>query len=451
MSNYVYPKFQTFEEFELFVNEIFKKRTQNINFQIYWRAWQNQYWIDGFWYDYLESKTIVIQCKNFKKEKKGIDEKLLIKALKKFDEKKLPFYKDVSLFYYVTAENRDKKYNNIEIKLNKSRRTSKLKPIKIVTWDDLCDDLEKYEEILYHFFLKSLHSEKAENIKYNLKTVKETSKLIFWDEIQKEKIDSFKSTFSKKIWKVNGNEKESSILLVWVHWYWRWENFDKEVDLDLDFSKIYNNCVFEWLDEFLTKISKLFTELKKEIGLNTIILKSHIQPCLAIYIWRYFKSSSIEFITQINNKEIFTSSKSKNLLFSSPKISEKKIYINQEWSENDLLLIFNITQSIELDSIMKKGIFSRIKPKFWFHLYWEKISNSSQSFSQCNYLADKIKDLANFYNNWCGLKIHLILICPEQIAFIIWTLLERINANIFLYYQDSESKDYINFWELPNN
>ena len=376
------------------------------------------------------------------------------KSFKNFWWRMTPFYKDIKIFYYVTAENRDNKKSNIEIEINKTRS---LQPnLKIYTWDDLCDEMEKYDDILYRFYLKNIPSWKAENMVYNLQNIDNTTIFKFWESISDEQIELFKNNFINKInldKNFTNKQDNESILILWLHWVKNKWDFDWESDLDLDFSILYNEDNKDWLDIFLDSITKIFKYLQKNIWLKTIIIKSHIQPCLSIYIWKSFKKSTswIEFISLINNKEIFISSKSEHLLYSEPWISEKKIYIKDDGDINNIALFYNVSQNnLQIKNELFKETFKQINPKYWFYLEWNRIGNSSHWFSQIKYVVNKINTLANEYNNiWESLNIHFVLICPEQIALIIWTLIERINANIYLYYQNDDSTNYILFDKLP--
>lgn len=259
MSNFIYPKFQTFEQFELLVNEIFKRKTQNINFQIYWRKWQKQYWIDWYWFDYINNSFIVTQCKNFTNEKKWINKTKLINALQEFDKKELPFYNDIETFYYVTAENRDKDFSNIEIEYNKLREEKSLPKVKIFTWDDLCDEIENHQDLLYKFFLKHIPLGKIKNINYDFKPIDNTTILKFWESISDEQIELFKNSFIEKInieKTFNNKEDNESTLILWLDWWYK-KNLSWETDLNFDFSKIYTEDS-NWLEDFLNIIIKIY-------------------------------------------------------------------------------------------------------------------------------------------------------------------------------------------------
>lgn len=454
MSNFIYPRFSDEKEFELFVNEIFKKRTNNINFQIYWRKWQEQYWIDWYWYDFLNWEFIVTQCKNYTsdKENKNKFQKDFLEALELFDKKSLPFKHKVQKFYYVTSVSRDIKFSNEEESNINSKRAI---PFKILTWEDLCDELEKHNEILYNFFLNNLPSWKAENLDIIIQSRNDTIWVAIWDWNINESLTSFTQKFIEKINidpSFTNNQENTSTLLMWFHWFDSKPNFKWIVDIDLDFSQIYKSNSHEWLDDFLDKIASIINFLQKEVWLRKIIVKSHIQPSLSLYIWKYLSKSTswIEFITIIKN-QIFISSNSRNLIYVEPEISEKKIYINEKWDEQHIVFFYNISQpSLDIKNEIQKPCFEKFTPKYWFQLDWTLIKNSSHWFSQIKYVVNKIQDIANQYKTNSGLNIHIVLVCPEQIALIIWILLMRINANIFLYYQNSWSTDYNLFWKTPN-
>lgn len=450
----MYPRFSDEKEFELFVNEIFIKRTNNINFQIYWRKWQKQYWIDWYWYDFLNWEFIVTQCKNYTSDKENKDkfQKDFLEALSLFDKEDLPFKNKVQRFYYVTSVSRDIKFSNgEENEINSVRQI----PFKILTWEDLCDELEKHNDILYNFFLKELPSWKAENLDIIIQSRNDTIWVVLWEWNTDEKLALFTQKFLEKI-NINSSftnyQENDSTLLMWFYWFDSKPDFNWIVDIDLNFSQIYKSNSNEWLDDFLDKIATMTNHLQKQVWLRRVILQSHIQPCLSLYIWKYLSKSTswIEFVTIIKN-QLFISSKSKNLIYAEPEISEKKIYINENWDEQHIAFFYNISQpNLDIKNEIQKPCFKKFTPKYWFQLDWKLIRNSSQWFSQVKYVVNKIQDIANQYKTSSWLNIHLILVCPEQIAFILWSLLMRTNANIFLYYQNDWSTDYNLFWKIPN-
>lgn len=461
MSNFIFPKLASPAEFESLVRDIFRKITRNSNFQIYGRPWQSQFGIDSYGYDYSTDTFIVVQCKNYTKDEDTADKviKKINEAVTLFDEWKLPFYHKVDIFYFVTAFDRDKAFSNYSEEENPKRIAVWKKPIEIMTWQDLMDILSEHQDLLYKYYTSALPSDKQQNIfisqqstetiRYNLSNdiVTDTETII---ETIRNKID-----FDVQLW---WNIDNSATLRIWFHGFLWSRPFNNLVDIDFDLSSYFNSTDPDnWttIQQYIENISSILARMHNEIRLTQVIVFQHLQPSLAILIWKILrrKNSGIEFIFQIMSdpaSPVNLTSSSHLLQHVSPEVSEWKIYYNPTNLINeDIVFIFNNTQPrVTIESIVQKPIFQWINPSWGFSLFWQKIKSTSQWFSQSDVFIQKIQDIANEYT---PTNIHVVLICPEQFSALIGTRLKIVNSKIHLYYQNQDRSDYIFAWILPTN
>lgn len=254
------------------------------------------------------------------------------------------------------------------------------------------------------------------------------------------------------------DEDNSSAISIWLWGFWSKPPFEKQVDIDIDFSDYFASHDSESWDKAILcfeRLWKVLSELNSQVWLNRTVVLEHIQPCLAILAGKILQKTTtgIEFLFPINNKEIFLSSKNQLLLHIPSEIQEQKVYLNAGGNQNDIVLLFNNSQpcSLSIDHIIQKPIFKKVNPYAGFGLYWSKITSTSHGFSQGDVLIQKVQDIATYYKNSNQtLNIHLVLVTPDQFASVIGSRIQTVNALINLYYQSEDRNDYIRAGVLPN-
>jgi len=459
--SYIFPKLEDEKEFEKLVRDLFKRKTKNPNFQIYGRKGQDQYGIDCFGYDYTNKEFVVVQCKNYTKENYSDLQEKIKGAYNLFNKglfnkgkspyfKKLPFYDEVNKFYYATSANKHNTLQDFQVINSQSI------PLEIMFWEDIVDELSKYEDLMYKYFTKNLPTDKKQNIIIDDQLNKKTCTFSYNELNQLDVRDIIGNIKSQYLIQEDQDEYSYLLSIGFFGFKSKEAKFLNQCDLQVDFSDFFQTNDSKNWEEAIYSIKTLankIQEINKKIPVKQIFILQSVQPCLSILIGFVLKSrldKDIKFYFKF--KDTILSNKSEDLVYSNPSIKEDRININSEGSQTDIAIIFNGTKNkITYEQLKGKNCFQKINPYYIFTFNSEFIKNTANAFTKATFLKDKLIDIINTYrisNN--RFTLHCFFIAPDQFCSLVGTMLDRFNGDIALYYQSSSSSDYILAGKINN-
>ncbi len=452
MSNdFIFPKLKHDDTFEDIVCEILSREFQNPNIQRYGRKGQTQNGIDIVGIagkDYTHDEVIGAQCKNHiikvsdKDLKKEVEEEL-----KKFEKNELPIDK----FLFITSADNSPDVKNFVISLSKKRAKEGKCPVEIFFWDYITDKLITYKDILFKYFTYTLPTQKAEDISIpDLNMCSRQTLAISASQLTKDNEENLLKELVKVAdQNLNGIRKSDSYNLYVGISTKKDVNFNKLVDLDINFSNLFSDE-----HELEKKFSETLNAIKSMVKIissgefsKKLVLYTDIEIGTAFLLGRIFRKHKFD-VKIIFKNQIWTTSY-ENVPYVRSDILEDAPHITSN-SNNDGVFIFNAVQRAsakdEITSYIESNLNSS-RVTLTYQIATSQIESAAHALSTAENIAKKIHVL----ESWKIRKIHLFLLTPKPLAFLIGYLLNTLNSEIVLYFRNGSRTNYLVSGSIHNN
>lgn len=159
MSKFVFPKPTNEDIFEDLVRDIYAREYENRNFQRYGRRGQKQFGVDSA--GFSAEKLIGVQCKNHPEDRittKEIDDEVT---------KSESFTPTLHEYIIATSADRDAEATKYVFRISQKRISEGKYPVSIKFWQDLCDDLTRYPDLVFKYFSRFFSLTDLENITFS--------------------------------------------------------------------------------------------------------------------------------------------------------------------------------------------------------------------------------------------------------------------------------------------
>src|SRR5690349_18734434 len=141
---FIFPKPLEWATFEDIVCDVFVRKYHNLNLQRYGRRGQGQQGVDIAGWTF--QGMLGVQCKHHPNGNVPTSE--IDKELKNSEA----FLPQLSLYVFVTSADRDATAHAHVLQLRKKREAVSQYPIEIMFWQDICDWLEEFPDLVYKHF-----------------------------------------------------------------------------------------------------------------------------------------------------------------------------------------------------------------------------------------------------------------------------------------------------------
>ncbi len=429
MSFFVFPKPSDPEIFEDIVCDVFSREFNNRNLQRYGRRGQKQKGVDVAGLD--GTKVIGLQCKNHP------DEIITIQEIDEEVNKSEAFAPPLDELIIATSSNRDVHTHAHVLEVTQKRIKDKKYPVNIKFWDEICNLLLKYPDLVYKYFSKYFPKNELETVKISSPKLTKTTTTCPTNFKQLSKVVNLN---------IDGLDKTDPYFLTLGVSTFSDTSFDKLVDLDIQLANLFSQGGKP--DENFTKAADLLNQVKSIISDPffskdlTIYLQSRLTASLLLG-WVFRKVTKFQ-LTLISSEQVW---RTEDLPFVNPKLFEDFPTIIDEKSD-EAVLVLNISREIK-PAVEKYVANFKKKPKviLSYGVEGKAITNAAHALSVSLEISRKIKTLIDV---WGVKRIHLFGAMPSPLATLIGYHLNAI-CPISLYFLDDTRKQYQFGGELTNN
>jgi len=427
MNKFVFPKPKDEDIFEDLVRDVYSRVFNNRNFQRYGRKGQKQFGVDSA--GFSEEKLIGIQCKNHPEAEIGTNE--IDEEVKKSET----FRPKLDEYIIVTSADRDAKATKHVIGITRDRIARNEYPVAIKFWQDLCDELVNYPDLVFKYFTRFFSPTDLEKVTLSPGTTVTT--LTYPTTLEK-----LKKTIEKN---VGGISVVTPYNLAVSFSTFKNTSFDGLVDLNIQMSDLFGET--ENPQENFKEAAKILTEIK------TLTAGTFFSKDLLVYIQARLSAAflfgwAFRRVTKYNLKLVFGNQiwSSDGLPYVNPNLYEFPSQFKND-SSDEAVLVLNISRNIN-DAVNNHVESMNPQPRIVLSYGVDgfAINSPAQALSLSIEIAKKIKVLKD---EWKIKKIHLFGALPSALAVLIGYHLNAI-CPIAFYFMDDARENYRFAGELTN-
>lgn len=419
--HFIFPKPQDWNTFEDIVCDVFARKYRNMNLQRYGRNGQRQHGIDiAGW---TSSGMLGVQCKHHPEKDIQISE---INDEVTESEKFTP---ELSEYVIATSADRDVKSQGHILALAPARQQANKYPVIIKYWDDICNWLSEYPDLVYKHFTKFyLHQELEHLYLASLEGTNRQS--IRWPCTLAELIDHATAT-------LGGIPKiEPYLLSVGFTTFESPAPLDK---IDLDISLAGSIRPDENSETAFQQAAEVLRQVKSAVVNPFFARKLLIYPQARLSYafllgWTFRRVAGFSLFV-VSRQEVWPS---EGLLLTHTRLTDDFPLIKDSQSD-EIVLVLNISRDIK-PSVVEyvESLDTQPKAVVSYRLEGGFVASAAHAFSLALEIGRRIKNLSE---NWGARKIHLFAALPTALAVLVGHHLNAI-CPITIYYLDDSRTTY---------
>lgn len=427
---FIFPKPQDWNAFEDIVCDVFARKYGNLNLQRYGRNGQRQHGVDiAGW---THAGLLGVQCKHHP----GKD--IEIAKIDAEVEESEGFTPKLSEYIIATSADRDVKSHGHILSLVPTRQQASKYPVTIKYWDDLCNWLSEYPDLVYKHFTKFYPHQELEHL-YLASLEGANRQSIRWPCTPNELIDHTTET-------LGGIAKTDPYLLsVGFTTFESPAPLDK-IDLDISLADSIrpnddSEIAFRDAAEVLRQVRSAI--LNPFFARRLLVYPQARLSYAFLFGWMFRRVAGFSLFVA-SRQEIWPS---EGLLLTHTRLTDDFPIIRDSQSD-EIVLVLNISRDIKssvvdyvetLDTQPKAVVSYRLEGGF--------VTSAAHAFSLALEIGRRIKNLSD---NWGIRKIHLFAALPVSLAVLVGHHLNAV-CPITIYYLDDARTTYCPGGTLTNS
>jgi hypothetical protein len=418
---FIFPKPTEWNAFEEIVCDVFARKYQNLNLQRYGRSGQRQYGVDiaGF----TQIGLLGVQCKH---HPKGDIQTAEIDAEVTESEK---FSPRLTEYIIATSADRDAKSYNCVLELAFQRKSVGSYPVTIKYWEDICNWLAEYPDLVYKHFTKFYPHRELERFYLSaLESINKES--IRWPCAQNELIAHVSMSLSSL-------PKNDPYLLALGFTTFNPVDFVGKTDLNISLADIITSerdpvSAFSQASRTLNQIK--LTILNPYFSKRLLVYPQARLSYALLFGWTFRRVTGFDLLVAAR-QEIWPSEG----LILTPSMLADDYPITLDSQSEDVAVVLNISRDIK--SSVAKFIESwdrQPKAIVSYRLEGGFIASAAHALSVALDINRRIKNLVD---NWGARRIHLFGALPAALAILIGHHLNAI-CPLDIYFLDESRDNY---------
>lgn len=422
------PSPNSWEAFEELISDLFQRQYFYTSIQRYGRRGQRQFGVDIV--GVIKDGILGIQCKHVDKSEISISD------VDEILEKSESFQPKLDKFFIATSSTKNTIVQSHILELKESRLKQNLYSVDILFWEDICNSIWKYSDLILKHF------------RDYLPTIDQLSKPLFHLDnivVQKQTVvfpcncDLFFEMIEKNL---QGIELVNPYELRVGFSTFPLESFKDKVDVELDTLEYFQNETtskedFQKTLEILKNLQEIISQqptiLSKKIWLYS---RTRLTPAF-LFGWVFRKVTGFQLVL-VGDENVYWTG---NLPYVDPKIIEPFPIIGNNDS-TDVVVILSISRHIG-DSVQSFLMEVGEKPKaiIEFRVENQIITSPAQALSIALSITRKIKQLCDQQHSKIQ-HIHLFASIPQFLAILIGYHLNAVPP-VTLYFRDKGKVTYL--------
>lgn len=429
-THFVFPKPQDWNAFEDIVCDVFSRKYHNLNLQRYGRSGQRQNGVDiaGL----ILSGVLGVQCKHHPRgdlNTKEIDDEIT---------KSEGFCPGLTEFVIATSADRDTKAHEHVLALASRRHSAGTYPVTLKFWDDICNWLSEYPDLVYKHFTKFFPVKELEHMR--LDALRQQARTALqWPFTRDELISQLTQT-------MGSIQKVDPYLLSVGFTTFDTASFSVPVDVLVPLSGLLGTGdstehQFQHAAEELKRLRALVAD---PFFAKDVVVQVQARLSYAFLFGWIFRKVSGFRLSLVASQEIWPSD---GLVLTPTQLSDD-IPVLLDPSSSEIVLILNISRHIQRSVLDQVASWAQ-QPKaiLSYRLEGGAITSSAQAMTLSLEIARKIK---NLIDKWGIRQIYLFGALPSALAVLVGHHLNAI-CPIDLYYLDESRNAYRRGGTLSNS
>lgn len=422
MSNlFVLPKPRSWETFEDIVADVYARRYQNYNLQRYGRTGQEQYGVDIA--GPTKKGMLGIQCKHHP------DKKIPLKEINESIEKAESFLPSLREYVITTSASRDADVHSHVLGVSTSRINNQQYPVSIKFWEDICDWLCDYPDLVYKHFTQYFPLQTLEHI--TLPGLDQlTKQTLQWPCTQEELVQLIHSNLGQ----IDRVDPYNLFMAIST---FREATFTNQVDLEVQLANLIaspeeSEANFKRAAEFLTELKRT---ISSPIFSKDLVLYLQTRLTVAFLVGWTFRRVTHHRLKLVFRGQIWATD---DLPYVPSKLYDDFPEVSSA-ANHEAVLILSITRNIK-HSVAEFIRTWESPPRVVLNYSVEAnvVRNAAHALSIAQEISHKIKNLVDI---WGVHKIHLFSTMPAALATLIGFHLNAI-CPLSIYYLNAPPSDY---------
>ena len=418
---FLFPKPRDWNAFEDIVCDVFARKYQNLNLQRYGRSGQSQHGVDIAG---LTSQGVLgVQCKhhpNGNIETTEIDNEL---------EKSETFIPRLDEYVIATSAVRDTTSHSYVLDIAQKRQAEGVYPVTIKYWEDICDWLVEYPDLVYKHFTKFFPQRELEHL-YLSALLGVRRETLCWPFTADELIAHVSSSL--------GSIAKIDPYMLSVGF----STFDQAGLLgrvDVEIALTDESATDKTPDDGFTNAAEVLKQFRDMANdsffARTLLIYPQVRLSYAFLVGWMFRKVSRFNLMVVSGAEVWPSSG----MILTPTLLSDDFPLIYDPENNEVALVLNISRDIK-PSVVEFIDAWESKPKavISYRLDGFRVQSAAHAQSLSLDISRRIKYLID---GWGVRKIHLFGALPSALAVLIGHHLNAI-CPIYLYFLDENRSNY---------
>lgn len=420
-THFVFPKPQDWNAFEDIVCDVFSRKYHNLNLQRYGRSGQRQNGVDiaGL----LPGGVLGVQCKHH------IRGDLNTTEIDGEITKSEAFRPGLTEFVIATSADRDTKAHEHVLAIAAGRQSAGAYPVTLKFWDDICNWLSEYPDLVYKHFTKFFPVRELEHVR--LDPLRQQPRITLQWPCTREELTSQIAQTMGTVHKID------PYLLSIGFATFDTASFSEPIDVLVQLSGLLGteDGAEHEFQRAVEELKRVRTLVADPYFAKDMVVQVQARLSYAFLFGSIFRRVSGFKLSLVAGQEIWPSD---GLLLTPTQLSDD-IPILLDPSSGEVVLVLNISRHI-LRSVTEAVASWAQQPKavLSYRLEGGAIISSAQAMTLSLEIARKIK---NLIDNWGVRRIHLFGALPAALAVLVGHHLNAI-CPIDLYYFDESRSAY---------
>lgn len=419
--SFIFPKPRDWNAFEDIVCDVFARKYQNLNLQRYGRSGQRQHGVDiaGL----TNQGLLGVQCKHHPQVNIPISE--IDDEVKKSEG----FTPRLDEYVIATSADRDERSRGHVLNIAEQREEAGQYPVSIKYWDDICDWLVEYPDLVYKHFTKFYPQRELEHL-YLSALLDIRRETLRWPFAEYE-------LFAHITASLDGVAKIDPYMLAVGLATFDETDISGRVDVEISLAGLIN-AETQPENGFVSAAAALrqFREMAhRQFFARTVLIYPQVRLSYAFLVgWMFRKVSGFDLMV-VAGDEVWPS---KGMILTPTLLSDDFPLIYDAQSA-EVALVLNISRDVK-PSVIEFVESWKEKPKaiLSYRLEGNRIESAAHALSLSLDISRRIK---NLIDGWGVRKIHLFGALPAALAVLIGHHLNAI-CPIHLYFLDDARSSY---------
>lgn len=429
-THFVFPKPQDWNAFEDIVCDVFSRKYQNLNLQRYGRSGQRQNGVDiaGL----TPGGVLGVQCKHH------IRGDLNTKEIDHEVTKSEQFRPGLTEYVIATSADRDTKAHEHVLAVAAGRQSAGTYPVALKFWDDICNWLSEYPDLVYKHFTKFFPVKELEHVQL-VALRQQPRTALRWPCTR----DELTAHVAQTMGTIN---KVDPYLLSVGFTTFDTATFPEPVDVavqlpDLLASAHSTEDEFQRAAEELKRVRDLVAD--SYFARDMLVQVQARLSYTFLFGWTFRKVTGFN-LSVVAGREVWPSG---GLVLTATQLSDDIPELLDQ-SSSEVVLVLNISRHVQR-SVSEQVASWTEPPKavLSYRLEGGAVTSSAQAMTLSLEIARKIK---NLIDNWGVRRIHLFGALPAALAVLVGHHLNAI-CPIDLYYLDESRNAYRRSGTLLNS